>query len=154
MVKFQFSSVQSLIRDRLFATPWVTAHQASLSITNSRSSLQIQVHWVSDAIQPSHPRSPPFPPTPNPSQHQNLFQWVNSLHEVAGWHHRLNGYEFAWTPGVGDGQGGLVCCNSWGHKDSDTTEQLNWTDGGLEHRFYNEIDLGSNSSCRIFWVSV
>ena len=44
---------------------------------------QTQVHWVSDAIQPSHPLSFPFPPAPNPSEHQSLFQWVNSLHEVA-----------------------------------------------------------------------
>ena len=48
--------------------------------------------------------------------------------EMAGWHHRLDGLEFEWTPGVGDGQGGLVCCNSWGHKESDTTERLNWTE--------------------------
>ena len=48
--------------------------------------------------------------------------------EMAGWHHRLNGHEFEWTLGVGDGQGGLVCCNSWGCKESDTTEQLNWTE--------------------------
>ena len=47
--------------------------------------------------------------------------------KMAGWHHRLNGHEFEWTPGVGDGQGGLVCCDSWGRKESDTTEQLNWT---------------------------
>ena len=47
--------------------------------------------------------------------------------EMAGWHHWLNGREFGWTPGVGDGQGGLVCCNSWGHKELDTTERLNWT---------------------------
>ena len=46
--------------------------------------------------------------------------------EMAGWHHRLNGCESEWTPGVGDGQGGLACCNSWGRKESDTTEQLNW----------------------------
>ena len=45
--------------------------------------------------------------------------------EMAGWHHRLDGREFERTPGVGDGQGGLACCNSWGHKESDTTEQLN-----------------------------
>ena len=44
--------------------------------------------------------------------------------EMAGWHHRLNGHEFEWTLGVGDGQGGLVCCNSWGRKESDMTEQL------------------------------
>ena len=46
-------------------------------------SAQTHVHWVCDAIQPSHPLSSPFPPAPNPSQHQSLFQWVNSSHEVA-----------------------------------------------------------------------
>ena len=48
--------------------------------------------------------------------------------EMVGWHHRLNGHGFGWTPGVGDGQGGLACCSSWGHKESDTTEWLNWTE--------------------------
>ena len=48
--------------------------------------------------------------------------------EMAGWHHRLDGHEFGWTLGVGDGQGGLVCCDSWGRKESDTTEQLNRTE--------------------------
>ena len=47
--------------------------------------------------------------------------------ETAGWHHRLDGHEFEWTSGVGDGQGGLGCCNSRGCKESDTTERLNWT---------------------------
>ena len=45
--------------------------------------------------------------------------------EMAGWHHQLHGHEFGWTPGVGDGQGGLACCNSWGRKESDMTERLN-----------------------------
>ena len=48
--------------------------------------------------------------------------------EMAGWHHWLDGHEFEWTPGVGDGQGGLACWDSWGRKESDTTEPLNWTD--------------------------
>ena len=48
--------------------------------------------------------------------------------EIAGWHHRLDGRESEWTLGVGDGHGGLAGCNSWGHKESDTTEQLNWTE--------------------------
>ena len=52
--------------------------------------------------------------------------------EMAGWHHRLDGHEFEWTAGVSDGQGGLVCCNSWGGKESDTTEQLNWMTPGTE----------------------
>ena len=47
--------------------------------------------------------------------------------EMAGWHHGLDRHEFEWTPRVCDGQGGLACCNSWGWKESDTTEQLNWT---------------------------
>ena len=45
--------------------------------------------------------------------------------EMAEWHYQLDGHEFEWTPGVGYGQGGLACCNSWGHKESDTTEWLN-----------------------------
>ena len=45
--------------------------------------------------------------------------------EMVGWHHQLNGHEFEKTLGVGDGQGDLACCNSWGHKESDTTERLN-----------------------------
>ena len=48
--------------------------------------------------------------------------------EMAGWHYQLDGHEFGWTPGVGDGQGSLTCCNSWGRKESDTTELLNWTE--------------------------
>ena len=45
--------------------------------------------------------------------------------EMAGWHHGLDGCEFECTPGVGDGQGGLACCSSWGRKESEMTEQLN-----------------------------
>ena len=48
--------------------------------------------------------------------------------EMVGWHHRLNGHEFEWTLGVGDGQGGLACCGSWGCKELDMTEWLNWTE--------------------------
>ena len=46
--------------------------------------------------------------------------------EMIGWHHRLDGHESEWTLGVGDGQGGLACWDSWGWKESDTTEQLTW----------------------------
>ena len=48
--------------------------------------------------------------------------------EMAGWHHRLDGRGFGWNSGVGDGQGGLTCCSSWGRKESDMTERLNWTE--------------------------
>ena len=59
------------------STPGLPVHHQLPEFT------QIHVHQVSDAIQPSHPLSSPSPPAPNPSQHQSLFQWVNSLHEVA-----------------------------------------------------------------------
>ena len=78
----QFSSIQSLSRVRLCdpmnrSTPGLPVHRQLLEFT------QIHVHLVSDAIQPSHPLSSPSPPAPNPSQHQGLFQRVNTLHEVA-----------------------------------------------------------------------
>ena len=49
--------------------------------------------------------------------------------EMVGWHHRLDGHEFEQASGVGDGQGSLACCSPWGHRESDTTKQLNWLKG-------------------------
>ena len=59
--------------------------------------------------------------------------------EMAGWHHGLNGHESEWTPGVGDAQGGLACCDSWG-QESDMTEWLNWTDIYNKHNFYMHME--------------
>ena len=74
--------------------------------------------------------------------------------EIAGWHHWLNGREFEWTPGVGDGQGGLACCNSWGPKELDMTEWLNWTErqrkltnnknSSLHSNFQQKCEITSN----------
>ena len=84
--KLQFSSVQfssviqwcpTLCDPMNCSTPGIPAHHRLLEFT------QIHIHQVGDAIQPSHPLSSPSPPAPNPSQHQSLFQWVNSLYEVA-----------------------------------------------------------------------
>ena len=90
--------VKSLSLVQLLATPWTAAHQAPPSIGFSRQEYwsgvplpspqlpeftQTHVHRVGDAIQPSYPLSSPSPPAPKPSQHRSLFQWVNSLHEVA-----------------------------------------------------------------------
>ena len=80
----QFSSVSSVAQSSPTlcdamnrSTPGLPVHHQLLEFT------QTHVHRVSDAIQPSHPLSSPSPPAPNPSQHQSLFQWVNSLNEVA-----------------------------------------------------------------------
>ena len=69
---------------------------------------------------------------------------------MAGWHHWLDGRESGWTPGVGDGQGGLACCDSWGRKELDTTEWLNWltdwlnitVDGDCSHEIKRRLLLG------------
>ena len=58
--------------------------------------------------------------------------------ELAGWHHWLDGHEFEWTPGAGDGQGGLACWDSWGRKESDTTERLNWLTDSFFYHFFLE----------------
>ena len=58
--------------------------------------------------------------------------------EMARWHHGLDGCESEWTPGVGDGQGGLECCDSWGLKESDTTERLQWTELNWTARISNQ----------------
>ena len=97
--------------------------------------------WCHATISSSIPSSPS---ALSLFHHQGLFQWVGkdsdagrdwgqekkgtTEDEMAGWHHWLDGLESEWTAGVGDGQGGLACCDSWGHKESDTTERLNWTD--------------------------
>ena len=83
--------------------------------------------------------------------------------EMAGWHHWLNGHGFGWTPGVGDGQGGLARCGSWGRKELDTTERLNWnwnswvfftlsyTNGKSTHLQIMKINLRhSNKYCNMY----
>ena len=85
-VTFRFSSVT---QSSLTAAPWIAALQASSPSPTSgvHSNSRPLSRWCmapnSDAIQPSHPLSSPFPPVPNPAHHQSLFQWVNSSHEVA-----------------------------------------------------------------------
>ena len=53
-----------------------------------------------------------------------------------GWHHQHNGHVIGWTPGVGDGQGDLACCDSWGRKESDTSERLNWTENSITQKLW------------------
>ena len=71
--------------------------------------------------------SPPGSPVPGILQAWGQEEKGTTKDEMAGWHHRLNGREFEWTPGVGDGQGGLVCCSSWGHRvRHDWATELKW----------------------------
>ena len=72
--------------------------------------------------------------------------------EMAGWHHRLDGCEFEETPGVGDGQGGLECCSSWGRKEADTTEQLNWTEYSTVYMYHYFIHSSMDGHLGFFHV--
>ena len=71
--------------------------------------------------------------------------------EMVGWHHWLDGHRFWWTLGVGDGQGGLACCDSWGCKESDMTELLNWTELNWTHLsvFLEHLFMGNKLSSGI-----
>ena len=96
-ISFQFSSVAQscpTLSDAMNrSTPDLPVHHKLPEFT------QTHVHWVSDAIQPSHPLSSLSPPAPNPSQHQGLFQWVNSPHEVVKvLEFQLQHQSFQWTP--------------------------------------------------------
>ena len=77
---------------------------------------------------PPHVKSWVFGKDPDAGRDWGPAEKGTTEDEMAGWHHRLDGHKFEWTLGVGDGQGGLACCDSWGHQESDTTERLNWTD--------------------------
>ena len=74
--------------------------------------------------------------------------------EMAGWHHRLDAHEFGWTPGVGDGQGGLTCCDSWDHKESDTTEQLHWTKGPSSSEIGLVLEVHTEDTLVIWGLSL
>ena len=71
--------------------------------------------------------------------------------EMAGRHHWLDAHEFEWTLGVGDGQGGLMCCDSWGHKESDTTERLNWTEHIKNFSSWEKCNVYRNIQPKFCW---
>ena len=93
---------------------------------------------------------------PDAGKHWRREEKGTTEDEMAGWHHWLNGHEFGWTLGVGDGQGGLTCCSPWGRKEWNTTERLNWTEyAGNFQVFSMQIlttsgDKHSVSRCAVF----
>ena len=98
------------------STPGLPVHHQLLEFTETH------VHRVSDAIQPSHPLSSPSPPAPNPSQHQSLFQWVSSSHQVAKvLEFQLQQQSFQWTPRTDVGWTGWIPCNPRDSQESSPT---------------------------------
>ena len=88
---------------------------------------------------PPHVKSWPIRKDSDAGRHWEQEEKRKTEDEMAGWHHWFDECEFEWTLGVCDGQGGLVCCNSWGHKESEMTEWLNWTE--LNNELKSEFHL-------------
>ena len=113
---------------RLLRVPW-TARRSNQSILKETS---LDVHWKNWCWGWN---SNTLATSCEELTHWGQEEKGTTEDEMVGWHHQLNACEFGWTPGVGDGQGGLACCDSWGHKESDMTERLNWTEHSLEQWF-------------------
>ena len=134
---------------RLLRVPW-TARRSNQSILKEISpgiSLEGLIKAETPVLWPPHVKSWLIGKDSEAGRDWELEEKGTTENEMAGWHHWLNGHEFEWTPGVGDGQGGLACCNSWGHKESEATE-LNWTEwsSGFPYLFNFSLNLAIRSS--------
>ena len=115
---------------RLLRVPW-TARRSNQSILKETSPGFIgrtDAEAETPVLWPPHVKSWLIGKDPDAGTDWGQEEKGTTEDNMAGWHHRLEGHEFEWTWGVGDGQGGLVCCDSWGRKESDTTEWLNWAE--------------------------
>ena len=117
-------------RRRLLRVPWTArrSNQSILKISPGYSleglmlKLKLQYFW------PPHAKSWLIGKDSDSEGDWGQEEKGTTEDEMAGWHHQLDGHDFGWTPGVDDGQGALACCDSWGRKESDTIERLNWTE--------------------------
>ena len=89
---------------------------------------RIDVEAKTSILWPPDTKSWPTGKDPDAGKYWGQEEKGTTEDEMVGWHHQLTGLGFGWTPGVGDRQEGLAWCSSWGHKESDTTEQLNWSE--------------------------
>ena len=121
---------------RLLRVPW-TARRSNQSILKENSpgcsleELMLNAEAETPVLWPLHVQSWLIGKDSDAGRGWGQEEERTAEDEMAGWHHWLNGHEFGWILGVGDGQGGLACCSSWGHKESDMTErltELNWTE--------------------------
>ena len=111
---------------RLLRVPWTArrSNQSILKETSPGCSLETET----PILWPPHEKSWLIGKGPDAGRDWGQEEKGMTEDEMAGWHYRLDAHKFGWTPGVGDGQGGLAYYSSWGHKESDTTVQLNWTE--------------------------
>ena len=123
---------------RLLRVPW-TARRSNQSILKEISPgcslVGLMQSWNSNTW-PPHAKSRLTGKDPDAGRDWGQEEKGTTEDEMAGWHHRRDGHEFERAPGDGDGQGGLACCVSWGRKESDRTEQLNWTEHCIQGRSF------------------
>ena len=116
---------------RLLRVPW-TARRSNPSILKETSPGcsfgRTDAEAETPVLWPPHVKSWLIGNDPDAGKDWGQEEKGTTEDEMAGWHHWLDAHEFGWTPGVGDGQGGLACCDSWGRKELDTTEWLKWTE--------------------------
>ena len=119
----------------LLRVPWTPrrSNQSILKEISPGCSMEgAMLKWKLPILWPPHAKSWLIWKDPDADKDWGQEEKGTTEDEMVGWHHQVNGYGFGWTPGVGDGQGGLTCCSSWGHKESDWTELLNWTEPNLQ----------------------
>ena len=122
---------------RLLRVPW-TARRSNQSILKEISpgcSLRTDVEAETPILWPPDAKSWLIWKDPDARKDWGQEEKGTTEHETVGWHHRLDEHEFGQTPGVGDGQGSLACCGSWGFKESYKTVPLNWTELRRIHCF-------------------
>ena len=115
---------------RLLRVPW-TARRSNQSILKVSPGISLEGMMLKLKLQyfwPPHAKSWLIGKDSDAGRDWGQEEKRTTEDEMAGWHHGLDGRESEWIPGDGDGQGGLACCDSWGRKESDTTEWLNWTE--------------------------
>ena len=141
---------------RLLRVPW-TARRSNQSILKEISPgcsleelvLKLKLQYFGHLIQ----RADSMEKDPDAGRDWGQGEKGTTEDEMAGWHHWLNERESEWTLGVGDWQGGLACCDSWGCKESDTTERLNWTElmvleSVLVSFFYKWLTSFPSTTCK------
>ena len=136
---------------RLLRVPW-TARRSNQSILKEISP-GISLEEMTPVLWPPHVKSWLIGKDSDARRDWGQEEKGTTEDEMAGWHHGLDGHESEWTPGINDGQRGLACCDSWGHKELDTTEWLNWTELTEKWKAQRQSQCRKLSRARIFIFS-
>ena len=129
----------AFLSQRKLMTAWSLrfCHTESIILDSTKQPITLYVKAETPVLWPPHAKSWLIGKDSDAGRDWGQEEKGTTEDEMARWHHWFNGHESEWTPGVGDGQGGLACCDSWGRKELDTTERLNWTELNTNERHIN-----------------